>query len=374
MSQVPLVRPSLLGREREYVAEVMARGLPASGGRFGARCEALLRETLAARHVFLTSSGTHALEMAGLLLDLRAGDEVIVPGFTFVATANAFALRGARVVFADVDAETLSLDARSVAARLTPQTRALVTVHYGGAPSDLDALGALAAGAGAALVEDNAHGAFGLHRGRALGTVGDFGAFSFHASKNFSCGEGGALVVDSPALAARAEQIRVHGTDRPRFMRGEVAQYTWQELGSSYQLSELQAAFLLGQLEPRERVLARRSQLWARYREELAAWAAPHVRLPPIVAGSTHHIFHLIMPTPERRQALGAHLARRDIEALHHYLPLHLSAMGQRLGGRRGDLPVTEWVCERLLRLPLPNDLTDEEQGRVIDAVRAFVV
>jgi dTDP-4-amino-4,6-dideoxygalactose transaminase len=371
--KVPFGRVSLLGPESQYVGEVIAGAALASDGAFTRRCEALITQVLGAPRTLLTPSCTHALEMAALLLDLQAGDEVIVPGYTFVATANAFALRGARIVFADIDADTLSIDPSSVAARLSARTRAIVVVHYGGAACQLDRLTTLASESGAALIEDNAHGLFGRWGDRPLGTVGALGTLSFHSTKNLTCGEGGALIVNRPDLIDRAEQIRAHGTDRARYLRGEVDRYTWQELGSSYFPSELQAAFLLAQLEHRDRVLARRRSLWLRYHRELSEWAARHeTRLPPAREGSTHHVFHLLLPDPARARALAAHLAQQGVEAIGHYVPLHLSAMGRRLGYRAGHLPVVESVSERMLRLPLPNDLTDDEQTLVLDAVRSF--
>jgi dTDP-4-amino-4,6-dideoxygalactose transaminase len=370
-------RPAMPAAAYRYLREAV-RNMHLSGdGPFTRRCHALLEAVLGAPKVLLTTSCTHALEMAALLLDVGPGDEVVVPSFTFVSTANAFVLRGARVVFADVRPDTLNLDERQLPGLLTRRTRAVVPVHYAGVGCEMDAIGSAAAAAGVAVVEDNAHGLFGTYRGRPLGSLGAIAAQSFHETKNISCGEGGALVLNDPALAERAEVIREKGTNRSRFFRGEVDKYTWVDVGSSYLPSDALAALLLAQLEMRAAIQARRRAVWDRYRAGLAGWAADHrVRLPhvPDHCGHPAHLFHLLLPTLDDRQALLAHLKARGVVATFHYVPLHLSEMGVRHGGRPGLCPVTEAVSDRLVRLPLFYDLSDADVDRVIGAVTAFRV
>lgn len=369
---IPFHRVDPMGDELRYLAEAAASGWIAGDGRFTRRCRALLEELHGGAPVLLTTSCTHALELAALLFEVGPGDEVVMPSFTFVSTANAFALRGATPVFADLDPETLNVDPGDLAARITGRTRAVVPVHYAGVGCDMAAIGALADRHGLAVVEDNAHGLFGAYRGRPLGTFGALAALSFHETKNVTCGEGGALVLNDRALLERAEVLREKGTDRSRFFRGEIDRYTWREIGSSYLPADLLAAFLLGQLEARERIQERRRRLWRRYRDGLDDWCrAGGARLPvvPPDRDPSWHLFHLLMPTPESRDRLIAHLGERGILAVFHYLPLHLSPVGLRLGGREGALPVTEEAAARLIRLPLFPGLSDAEQERVIEAV-----
>lgn len=371
-SPIPFNRPSVVGRECEYMAEAVALGHISGDGEFTRRCHELLKRELGVAAVLLTTSCTHALEMAALLLDLEPGDEVIVPDFTFVSTANAFALRGARPVFVDVRPDTLNLDERLVERSITPRTRAIVPVHYAGIGCDLDRIAETAARHSLTIVEDNAHGLFARRGGRLLGTRGALATLSFHETKNFSCGEGGALLVNEERLIARAEVIREKGTNRKRFFRGEVDKYTWVDLGSSYLPSDLLAAYLLGQLEQKEAVLAARRRACERYAEALPSWAERHgVSLPfvPSDCEPSFHMFYLVMPTASARARLIEHLKSRGILAVFHYLPLHLSEMGQRWGGRAGDCPVTESVSERLVRLPLYTSISAADQERVIDAV-----
>jgi dTDP-4-amino-4,6-dideoxygalactose transaminase len=372
---IPLYRPSAIGHELANVRDALARGRLAGDGHYTRRAEAMLGEALGGARVLLTTSGTHALEMAALLLGLEPGDDVVVPAFTFVSTANAFVLRGARPIFADIRPDTLNLDERLLPAVTTARARAIVPMHYAGVACDMDAIAAFARARGLAVVEDDAHGLFGAWRGRPLGTCGALAALSFHETKNVTCGEGGALVVGDPALVERALIVREKGTDRSRFVRGEVDKYQWVDVGSSYVLSDLLAAFLCGQLEARVAIQARRRVLWERYRDELAAWAQRRgAQLPviPLDCSSAWHLFHLVLPSRADREALAAHLADHGVQAAFHYPPLHLSPMGQRYGGRSGQCPVAERIAECLLRLPFFTALTDDEQGRVIDAVCAF--
>ena len=371
---IPFNRPSFVGQERRYMEEALALGHVSGDGEFTRRCSALLREQLGTPAALLTTSCTHALELAAILLDLAPGDEVILPDFTFVSTANAFVLRGAKPVFADIRPDTLNLDERQLERLVGPKTRAIVPVHYAGVGCAMDAILDLARARGIAVVEDNAHGLFGTWRGQPLGTFGALGTLSFHETKNFSCGEGGALLVNDERLIDRAEIVREKGTNRKRFFRGEVDKYTWVDIGSSYLPSDLLAAYLYGQLEQKEAVLARRRRIYERYLEGLASWAAERgARLPTIPpdCASSYHMFYAILPTPEARAQLIEGLRERGILAVFHYLPLHLSEMGRRFGGRAGDCPVTERLSERLVRLPFYTSLSEEDQERVIEAVRA---
>lgn len=373
--RIPFHRVDPMGDELRHLAEAASGGWIAGDGRYTRRCRELLERLHDGAPVLLTTSCTHALELAALLLDVGPEDEVVMPSFTFVSTANAFALRGATPVFADVDPDTLNLDPGDLAARITGRTRAVVPVHYAGVGCDMEAIGELAGRHGLTVVEDNAHGLFGGYRDRPLGTFGALAALSFHETKNVTCGEGGALVLNDRDLLPRAEVLREKGTDRSRFFRGEVDRYTWREIGSSYLPADLLAAFLLGQLEARERIQQRRRQLWTRYRDELGAWCRAAAARPPVVPPDRDpawHLFHLLMPTPDSRDRLIAHLREHGVLAVFHYLPLHLSPVGRRLGGREGQLPVTESAAARLIRLPLFPGLTDGEQQRVIEAVAAF--
>jgi dTDP-4-amino-4,6-dideoxygalactose transaminase len=313
--------------------------------------------------------------LAALLLDVQPGDEVILPSFTFVSGANAFALRGAKVVFADVRRDTLNLDETQLPALVDERTRAIVPTHYAGVGCELDEILAAADSVGAAVVEDNAHGLFGRYRGRPLGTFGALAAHSFHETKNVTCGEGGAIVVNDALLVERAEIIREKGTNRKQFFRGQVDKYTWIDLGSSYVQSELLAAFLFAQLEARDRIQDARRRVWERYADSLSDWANEHGVVLPVVpehCDQSFHMFYVLLPSLEERTALIAHLLGRGILAVFHYQPLHLSAMGLELGGRPGQCPVSEDVADRLLRLPFFTGLSESDQDEVIEAVRAF--
>lgn len=375
MTSIPFNRSSLQGRELAYIQDTLAVGQIAGDQAFSKKCQSLLEQTLGVRRALVTTSCTHALEMAALLLDLQPGDEVILPSFTFVSTANAFVLRGARPVFCDIRPDTLNLDETRLPALITPRTRAVVPVHYAGIGCEMDTINALATKHGFAVVEDNAHGLFGKYRGRWLGTLGHLATQSFHETKNITCGEGGALLVNDPRYAERAEIIREKGTNRARFFRGQVDKYTWVDLGSSYVMSDVLAAFLFGQLEQWSAIQARRRQLWERYHRELADWCrrvgATRPFIPPHCE-SAWHMYQILLPDLATRTALIAHLKARGIHAVFHYLPLHLSEYARRWGGRPGDCPVTEVVSDRLLRLPFFNSMTDDQQSAVIAAVRQF--
>lgn len=372
---IPFNKPAMIGKELEYIADSVRSGKISGDAIYSRKCHALLESLLGVPKVLLTPSCTHALEMAALLLNFEPGDEVIIPSFTFVSTVNAFVLRGAKPVFADIRPDTLNLDETRLAGLITARTKAIVPVHYAGVACEMDAIQTIAAQHGLAIVEDNAHGLFGRYRGQPLGTFGALATQSFHETKNFTCGEGGALLINDPELIERAEVVREKGTNRSRFFRGMVDKYTWVDLGSSYLLSDVLAAYLYAQLEAHEQIQGRRAHIWQVYYEQLGDWAQQHgVRLPVVPAESEqpYHMFYLLLPNLETRTRLIEHLKASGILAVFHYLPLHLSAMGRQFGGQTGDCPVTEDVSDRLLRLPFFYDLTEAEQARVIAALHAF--
>ena len=353
----------------------MASASHSGDGPFTRKCHRFFEETLGVQKALLTTSCTHALEMAALLLDLHPGDEVIIPSFTFVSTINAFVLRGAKPVFSDIRPDTLNIDEGKLGNLITRRTRAIVPVHYAGVGCEMDAIWEVAQRYHLAVVEDNAHGLFGKYRGRFLGTFGALAAQSFHETKNFSCGEGGALLINDTHFVKRAEILREKGTNRSQFFRGQVDRYTWVDVGSSYLPSDILAALLLGQLEARDAIQQRRRAIWLRYQQGLAEWAhEERVRLPVVPAHceQAFHMFYLLMPSLDVRQRLIAHLRERGILAVFHYLPLHLSPMGRSFGGHPGDCPVTEDVSNRLVRLPFFNTLTEAEQDEVIGAILEF--
>jgi dTDP-4-amino-4,6-dideoxygalactose transaminase len=373
--RIPFNRPGLAGNELGYIRDSVASGRISGDGVFTEKCRRLLEQLLGARQVLLTTSCTTALELAALLLDLRSGDEVIMPAFTFVSTANAVVLRGATPVFVDIRPDTLNLDERLLPSMITPRTRAVLPVHYAGVGCEMDAILAVTRQHGLEVIEDNAHGLFGSYRGRPLGSLGGLAAQSFHETKNISCGEGGALVINDERYAERAEILREKGTNRSRMFRGLVDKYTWVDVGSSALPSDILAAFLYAQLEARDSIQDKRRRIWERYARELPAWARGlGIRLPSVPAHceQPYHLFFLITASLDQRTRLIAHLKERGVLAVFHYLPLHLSEMGQRLGGKPGDCPVTEDLSDRLLRLPLYNDLGEADQAYVIESLHAF--
>jgi len=375
MPYLPFNRPCITGPEFEYMHQALENGHASGDGPFTKKCQTMMEQSLGVPRALLTTSCTHALEMCALLLDLQPGDEVIVPDFTFVSTANAFALRGARIVFADIRPDTLNIDETQLERLITPRTRAVVPVHYAGVGCEMDVILDIARRHGIAVVEDNAHGLFGKYKGRYLGTFGCLATQSFHETKNITCGEGGALLINDPKYIERAEIIREKGTNRSRFFRGQVDKYTWVDFGSSYVLSDLLAAFLFAQLERWEEIQRRRRAIWETYYNGLVDWASKNdVRLPivPPHCEQAYHMFYLILPSLEARQALIAHLRARDILSVFHYLPLHMSDMGRRYGARRGQCPITQSTSDRLLRLPFFNELEGRVLERVVEAVRKF--
>jgi dTDP-4-amino-4,6-dideoxygalactose transaminase len=372
---IPFNRPFAIGSEIDYIKAAIAAPKFSGDGCQTAHCHKALEQSLGVGKALLTTSCTHALELAGLLLDVKPGDEVILPAFTFPSTANAFVLRGGKPVFVDVRPDTLNIDETLIEQRIGERTKAIFLVHYAGVGCEMDTILAVARRHGIAVVEDNAHGLYGKYRNQYLGTFGELAALSFHETKNFTCGEGGALLINEAKLVERAEIIREKGTDRSRFFRGEVDKYSWVDIGSSYLPSELLAAFLRAQLEHREQIQSSRRLVWENYMYELSDWAAANnVRLPtiPPECEQSFHMFYLVLPSLDCRDALVRHLSQRGISAVFHYLPLHLSPMGLRFGGREGDCPVTERIADCLLRLPFYTGMTEPEWACVIETVRAF--
>ncbi len=372
---IPFNRPQRVGRELDYINAAVESGHIGGNGEFTVRCQDWLEQELGVKKALLTTSCTAALEMAALLLDTRPGDEVIVPSFTFPSTANAFALRGAQPVFADIRPDTLNIDETQIERHITSRTKAIVLMHYAGVGCEMEAIVDLARDRSIAVVEDNAHGLFGKYKGRHLGTFGCMSAQSFHETKNFTCGEGGGLLINHDQFIARAEIIREKGTNRARFYRGEVDKYTWVDFGSSYAPSDILAAFLLAQLEARENIQSERKRVWKYYAGHLREWARRNeVQLPSAPAHVEHsyHMFFILLRTGEQRTRLIAHLEKAGVQSAFHYMPLHLSEMGRAFGGKEGDCPMSRSVSERLLRLPFYNDLTNLELEQVVAAVEKF--
>jgi dTDP-4-amino-4,6-dideoxygalactose transaminase len=372
---IPFNKPTIIGKELYYISQAILSGYSAGDAGFTKKCHKYLEQALGVPKALLTTSCTHALEMAALLLDIQPGDEVIVPSFTFVTTANAFVLRGARPVFIDIRPDTLNLDETQLERLITPRTRAILPVHYAGVGCEMSVISEIAARHDIPIVEDNAHGLFGKYKGQYLGTFGTFATQSFHETKNFICGEGGALLINNPSYIERAEIIREKGTNRSRFFRGQVDKYTWVDIGSSYLPSDILAAFLYAQLEARDEIQAKRQHIWETYNIQLSDWASENgVQLPtvPPHCDQSYHMFYILLPTLDTRQALIDHLKARRILSVFHYLPLHLSDMGQQFGGQQGDCPVTEDISDRLLRLPFYNDMSESDQATVIEALTNF--
>ncbi|MEO5974512.1 MAG: dTDP-4-amino-4,6-dideoxygalactose transaminase [Ilumatobacteraceae bacterium] len=376
MNSVPFNKADIREVDREYIRQAIDGGHTAGNGPFSKKVEDQIALEIGCIRTLLTTSCSHALEMAALLLRLEPGDEVIVPAFTFVTSASAFMLHGARPVFVDVRSDTLNIDPDQVAAAITSRTRAICVVHYGGVGAEMELLIALATKHGLIIVEDNAHGLFGKYQSRYLGTFGALATQSFHETKNITCGEGGALVINDELLVERAEILREKGTDRSKFLRGQVDKYTWVDVGSSWVLSDILAAILFGQLERRREIYRTRMAIYDRYDRELASWAsAIGVRTPIVPSGCEHtaHVYHLRFERGDQRNRFIAQLADRGVNAVFHYQPLHLSTVGQQLGGKPGQCPVTEHAGDCLVRLPLFSSMIPEQQTQVIEAVTSFI-
>ncbi|MDP7033902.1 MAG: dTDP-4-amino-4,6-dideoxygalactose transaminase [Planctomycetota bacterium] len=373
---IPFNYPYIAGKELYHIARAVMEGQLAGGGPYSRRCEEWLEDHLGAHRVLLTHSCTAALEMAAMLCDIGPGDEIILPSFTFVSTANAFALRGAKLVFVDIRPDTLNIDENQIEEAITPKTKAIVPVHYAGVGCEMDSILDIANRHAIRVIEDAAQGVCSYYNNRSLGTLGTLGCWSFHETKNFISGEGGALVINSPEFFERAEIIREKGTDRSKFFRGETDKYTWIELGSSYVPSELTAAFLFAQLEMSEEINNRRHTVFNYYQKRLQPLEEEGlVRLPSTPQECQHnaHMFYLILPSASMRNELLNHLKSNGINAVFHYIPLHESPMGQKLGTDSSRLPVTEEMSRRLLRLPLFYGMKPEAQDRTIEAIQEFL-
>jgi dTDP-4-amino-4,6-dideoxygalactose transaminase len=372
---IPFNRANLEGRELEYLQQAIDGGHISGGGPFTRAVEEHLEQLHQGARTLLTTSCTHALEMASLLAGLGPGDEVIVPSYTFVSSASAFLIHQAVPVFVDVDPDTLNLDLDAVTRAIGPRTKAVCAVHYGGVGARPDELARLCEDHDLTLIEDNAHGLFGRFRGEPLGTFGSISTLSFHETKNITCGEGGALVLNDPVLVERAEILRDKGTDRSRFLRGQVDKYTWVDVGSSWVLSDMLAAVLLGQLERTDTTQASRQRIWTAYAQHLATWGQRHgIRLPVIPDEATHpaHLYHLRLRSREERDRFIRSLKARGVSAVFHYQALHLSPVGRKLGGYAGQCPVSEEASETLVRLPLHSGMSDDDVAQVVEAVVRF--
>jgi len=375
MWKVPFNRACVIGDEYQYIREAVEAGHISGDGRFTRLCKEVFEAMFEGSRCLLTTSCTHALELSALLLRISPGDEIIVPSFTFVSSVNAFVLRGAIPVFADIRPDTLNIDATLLEGLINRKTKAIVVVHYAGVACEMNLILDIAHKYGLPVVEDNAHGLFGKYRGRLLGSFGCVAAHSFHETKNITCGEGGMLLINDAAYFERAEIIREKGTDRSRFFRGQVDKYSWVDVGSSYLPSDILSAFLYAQLQSHERIQNARKGVWEHYIRCLSAWAVEEgVTLPtvPDYCEQAYHMFYMLMPSLQHRDGIISHLKSQGILSVFHYLPLHLSKMGLLYGGKPGDCPVTESVSDRLVRLPLFNGFSVEDQYKVEQAVVSY--
>ncbi len=373
---IPFNKPFITGKEIEYISAAISNSGIAADGHFTRRCSELMRDRFSVLKVLMTPSCTAALEMAAILCDLKSGDEVIMPSFTFVSTANAVVRAGARPVFVDIRPETLNIDERLIEARITANTRAIFVVHYAGVSCEMDRVMAIAQNHQLVVVEDAAQGVNATYNGRALGSIGHLGTYSFHDTKNYVCGEGGALCVNSPDFVERAEIIRDKGTNRSQFFRGEVDKYTWVDVGSSFVPAEVACAFLLAQLESMDEITARRRAVHQFYLENLSPLEEREMlSIPRTPAGcqTNYHMFYVLLGDGKTRDSLMAHLKENGISAVFHYVPLHTSEMGEKLGYRDGQLPLTEDLSARLLRLPFYPEITRDEQMRVVSCMSEFL-
>lgn len=375
--RIPFNKPFIIGKELYYIAQSVSSGHIAGNGIFTKKCQALLEKKFGANRIFLTTSCTAALEMAAMLCDIQPGDEVILPSYTFVSTANAFYLRGAKLIFVDIHPDTLNIDEQKIELAITDLTKVIVPVHYAGIGSNMDAIASIAKQKNLLVVEDAAQGMNAKYRERYLGTIGDFGTFSFHETKNLMCGEGGALVVNNEKFLERAEIIREKGTNRNKFFRGEVDKYAWVDIGSSYLPSDILAAYLYAQLERMDEITTRRQDIFQIYYEGLKPLAEHDLlKLPAALndCQSNYHLFYIILKDERTRNDLINYLKREGILAVFHYVPLHLSPVGRSMGYKAGQLPVTESISSRLLRLPFYYELKPDEQAEIIELIKQFFI
>jgi dTDP-4-amino-4,6-dideoxygalactose transaminase len=373
--KIPFNRAATVGKEYEYMALAVAQGHISGDGPFTRKCQNFFEQTLGIGKALLTTSCTHALDMTAMLLDFQPGDEVIVPSFTFVSTVNAFVLRGARPIFADIRPDTLNINEQHLQDLITPRTKAIAVVHYSGVGCCMETILEIAQRSRIHVIEDNAHGLFAKYKGKSLGSFGCMSTLSFHETKNLTCGEGGALLINDPGLMERAEILREKGTNRSRFFRGQVDKYTWVDIGSSYLPSDILAAYLYGQIERWQDIQAKRMFAWTYYYEHLKSWADARGIGLPFIPGDCeqpYHIFYLLLSSLDQRDSMISHLRSRGVHSTFHYVPLHLSEMGRRFGAKRGLCPVTESVSERLIRLPLYYGLTENNLSQIVAAIKEF--
>lgn len=374
--RIPFNRPFIAGKELYYIARAVSLGNIGGDGFFTQECSRLLERKFGIQRVMITPSATAALEMAAMLCDLGPGDEVILPSFTFVSTANAVVRLGAKPIFVDIRPDTLNIDETQIERAITPRTRAIMPVHYAGVACEMKPIMDLAAQHDLTVIEDAAQAVNSFYEGRPLGAIGSLAAYSFHETKNFICGEGGALCINDPKFIERAEIIRDKGTNRRKFFRGETDKYTWVDVGSSYVPSEISCAFLYAQLEQFEQITDRRQQIFQRYSDLLRPLEdAGLLRLPRIPSNcqGNFHILYILLPTGEQRDGLIQYLRERGIQAVFHYIPLHDSPMGQTFGYKTGDLPITESLSRRLLRLPFFYEITEAEQVVVAESIAQYL-
>jgi len=375
--RIPFNRPFLVGKDLEYITKAFAEGWISGDGPYTKKVQALLEEQLGVKRVLLTTSCTHALEIAAILLDLKPGDEIIIPSFTFVSTALAFVMHGGTPVFADIRRDTMNIDETLIESLITDKTRAIVPVHYAGVSCEMDKIMEVADKHGLIVIEDNAHGLYGKYKSHYLGTIGHMATQSFHETKNITCGEGGALIINDPEYIERAEILREKGTNRARFFRGEIDKYSWVDKGSSYVISDILAAFLYGQLFRAEEIQSKRRASWEYYNEKLNLWADKNkVQLPSIPedCNQAYHMFYMIMPDLQARTRFLEYLNQRGINAVFHYLPLHASEMGLKLGRTGSSCATSSDISDRIVRLPFYNGLTREDLESVVNAVTEFEV
>ncbi len=368
-------RPHIAKNQIAFIQKAIQSGHISGDGQFTKKCHAWLENYLGVKKALLTTNCTHALEMSALLLDLKPGDEVITPSFTFVSTVNAFILRGAKPVFVDIRPDTLNIDENQIEDLVNEKTRAIYVVHYAGVGCEMNKILEVADIHNLQVVEDNAHGLFGKYQGKLLGTFGSMACQSFHETKNISSGEGGALLINDEDLIERAEIIREKGTDRSKFFRGQIDKYSWVDLGSSYLPSEIIAAVLYSQLEEADKIQHKRKSIWERYFQGLGEWAADsRIKLPTIPANcdQSYHLFYMLLSSLEERQRFIQYLRENHIYSVFHYVPLHTSAMGRKFGYQEGDLPITEVISDRLVRLPFYYDLSEADQDQVISVIKKF--
>ena len=374
---IPFNKPYIAKNEFEYIRQAIESNHISGDGSFTKKCNQFLESALGCEKALLTTNCTHALDMAAILLNLDEGDEVIVPSFTFVSTVNALVLRGAKPRFVDIRPDTLNINERLIEAAINERTKAIFVVHYAGIGCEMDSIMNIAQKHNLKVIEDNAHGLFGKYKGKNLGTFGCMATQSFHETKNFSCGEGGALIINDAAFIERAEIIREKGTNRSRFFRGQVDKYSWVDMGSSYLPSDILAGVLYSHFEEAYKIQSTRKHIWDAYNERLSTWASENnVRLPfvPDHCDQSYHIFYMLLPDLEKRQAFIKYMKEKDILIVFHYVPLHTADMGKYFGYKEGDLPVTEEISDRLVRLPFYNSLTDIEQDKVIRSILDYRV